>query len=153
MTAKHPPTGLQASELLSLSVLERLAVAREARLIFGVQAARRVWVAAQLPHVDRAATERLPSENMSQVERFLEGYTVADPASEVPSKILIDAYVNWCQSTGLPAPSRPSVGRFFVRCGLRRRKRSGTIYTGLRLIGASSSQHPNQPSLLEEFEV
>lgn len=152
-TLRSPPSDLDAVELRSLSLLERLAVAREARLIFGVQAARRVWVAAGLPEIERAANDRRNRESLEHFESFRKSCTVEDAASEVSARNLIEAYFNWCKASGFPTPARAAVGRLFAQCGLRRRKSGSTIYLGIRLAGDPSPRSMLQPSLLDEVDL
>lgn len=126
----------------------KLAIAREARIVFGLKMARKAWrLVGLLPELtDGMAEERSPSLLPSAVARicrsvleWLEARTEAVPGHRVMSQALYDDYLNWTKAEGVDRSevvTMTSFGRALTNCGVVSTKSEGgrIARVGLKLI-------------------
>lgn len=114
----------------------KLALVREAKALFGVSGARSVWLSLGLPLSQ--ATRQNPGPHkgsvIDQITAFLEECTVVDLQCEIRAVEMFGAYEAWQSRSPFPRLSLTMFGRTLSSVHVKRRKSSGIIYQGLRLM-------------------
>lgn len=105
-------------------------IIREARMLGGRDAARRLWRSSPLPPLD---THSKGKDTPDWVESFLSDSTEPAPGARLKAEALWTAYVAWCQPRGLEPITRAGLLRQLARHGLRRQKASCIYFLNLRL--------------------
>ena len=112
---------------------KKRALVTEARVTFGVAAARQLWIALGLPQISKRERSQGRDLALQAFDRFLRECTVSDDAAEVRSKDLHQRYMLWARSAGAPPLTATFFGKLAGRCGIPCRKSGTTIYIGLAL--------------------
>ncbi|MER8581722.1 hypothetical protein NKG95_24030 [Mesorhizobium sp. M1423] len=114
-------------------VQRKIALIGEARMLFGVRAARQMWADLGLPS---PATARRGSSS-GGVKEFLREATEPDMFVEVSFSQLYERYKEWAGHQGCPPASASAFGKRMAKESItvRRRSNGATIYCGLRMRG------------------
>ncbi len=112
------------------SVQCRVEMVREARKLFGLQAARRLWFGLGLPLPDggRSTTVVAP-----EIEEFVSTVLIQDPLSEIAAADAYKAFVTWASANHKSPRTLTAFGRVMQSTGVARRRSNGTKYVGYRL--------------------
>ncbi|MBM3928794.1 MAG: hypothetical protein FJ335_10095 [Sphingomonadales bacterium] len=127
----------------------KLAVAREARIVFGLKAARKAWRAlGLLPGLTDAIPEEVAPQYAvppaiaklhQSVLDWLEARTEAAPGHREGAQELYSDYVDWAKAEGMTAneiETLSAFGRTLSNCGIGSIRSSRIFRVGLRLIDA-----------------
>lgn len=125
----------------------KLAIAREARIVFGLKAARKAWrVIGLLPELtdsigDGSKPELLAIGTVAQLHRsiadWLDARTEAVAGHRVASQALYDDYLTWAKVEEIPPVeivSMTAFGRSLSNCGIGTIKSDRMYRVGLRLV-------------------
>ncbi|MGP9814417.1 hypothetical protein ACTZWT_23135 [Rhodopseudomonas sp. NSM] len=126
-------------DLIELFTRQRVTLLRECRLIFGTQAAAKLWRQFGLPAVDdEPATkpaQRAKRAYVDQVGRFLAASTLRRPGAQVQSSVLYAAYKSWSSSTGAELVLSQKMFSLIVSdLGFAKRCSSVMFFAGLALV-------------------
>lgn len=127
----------------------KLAIAREARIVFGLKQARRAWrLIGLLPELTDGVVEssgpglHLPRAIVQMhrsVTDWMEARTENDPGARVASMTLYNDYLDWAKAEEVPKAevvNQCAFGRALSNLGVAS-MRSGNVYRiGLRLVSA-----------------
>lgn len=144
-----PPSDSKAGSLRSAPVQLQLdfdaidskrALVTEARAVFGVSAARRLWADLGLPVTGPPRSKPTGSDRFAKAfDRFLAECTEPDDASEVRSGDLYRRYHQWAAAVGgAPPMTLVHFGKLARSRDIPRRKSHTTIYQGLSLRPGST---------------
>jgi hypothetical protein len=120
-------------EVLREPLAVRIALVEQARLTYGVDYARSLWIALGLPTVGRIATKQRKTLLTSHIERFIKECLDPDPLSEVRSEVAFAVYKAWAAGSGGAPVAPQSFGRLLKRAGIASRRSNNTIYCGVRI--------------------
>lgn len=123
----HDPS---MSGALNESIECRIKLVHEARELFGVQAARRLWFGLGLPYPDG---RRPAAHSASEIEEFVSTVLVRDQSAEIPAKAAYEAFSSWARANGRPVRTLTAFGLVMQSAGVARRHSGGTRYVGYRL--------------------
>jgi hypothetical protein len=105
-------------------------IIREARMLGGRDAARRLWRQSPLPPLDAA---RRGKDTPDWVDSFLSDCTEPAPGARLKAEAQWCAYLGWCQPRGLEPITRKGLLLQLARHGLNRQKASIVYFLNLRL--------------------
>ena len=119
----------------------RLQMVREARMAFGLSAARRAWRIVGLPEVsERIEHVVLPIGTVANLHRsigeWMTARTEASPGHREPSQTLYNDYVGWARAEGFPPGEIVNLtqfGRALTNCGIGSIKSDRVHRIGLKL--------------------
>lgn len=96
-------------------LLSAMKVVREARIIFGLEAARRAWLLVGLP--DLSPPQATIGRTSGSVKEWLVSRTVAAPGQREQAKILYGNYLDWCEVNGIAPAHQAMFGRALSSAG------------------------------------
>ncbi|GEM71006.1 hypothetical protein SAQ01S_07720 [Sphingomonas aquatilis NBRC 16722] len=119
----------------------RLQMVREARMAFGLSAARRAWRIVGLPELsERMEQVVLPIGTVANLHRsigeWMTARTEAAPGHREPSQTLYNDYIGWARAEGFPAGeivNLTAFGRALTNCGIGSIKSDRVHRIGLKL--------------------
>ncbi|WP_053000319.1 BRO-N domain-containing protein [Rhizorhabdus histidinilytica] len=114
-----------------------LQMVREARIVFGAAAARRIWALRGLPDLSAPEPPTLPAmihaEQYRPVGDWMRDRVTMCSASRVRSMELYGDYVDWCRRQGVEPLSQIAFSRYLTSCGIGRAHSEVSWRTGIRL--------------------
>ncbi|ALG75172.1 hypothetical protein VY88_27095 [Azospirillum thiophilum] len=119
--------GLEAIYRLWIDII------REARMLGGRDAARRLWRSSPLPPLDATKSKKKGDEPPDWVDSFLADCTEPAPGARLKVSAMWETYVAWCKPRGLEPMSQNGLMRQMTARGLRRQKTSCMYLVNLRL--------------------
>lgn len=125
----HSPA---AGGMGEIDLRTKLSLISETRQLFGLRAAKRLWLDLGLPQPPDRAHPRT-----CEAVAFLRATTEPDPLSEIPFAELYERYRIWAGDMGSAAIiSQVGFGKYLMRSGLVTARKSGsTVYAGIRWKG------------------
>jgi prophage antirepressor-like protein len=135
--APAPPP--EAVPVDALDFVERvragLQMVREARIIFGLSAARRAWTLAGLPDVSDDGTlvaQHLDAKVQTVAKWFAERVEIQTGTRESAARLYMD-YAKYCDEGGESPVNMTSFGRTMGDLGIEKMRSSNVFYVGVRL--------------------
>lgn len=125
----------------------KLAIAREARVVFGLKQARRAWrLIGLLPELTDGMVEARPELFVPKAVGLLnqsvcdwaEARTEAAPGNRISSMVLYNDYLDWGKSEGLSGHSLATLsgfGRTLSNLGVESIKSTHVYRLGIKLVG------------------
>ena len=128
------PTEVQP--IIGIPMSEKVAIVSEARKLFGVRTARRLWFTLGLPHPDDHAPSSSPSSRQEDVREFVAECLETDPEAKISAGDAYRVLCSWLLERGRPSMSRVAFGKGMASILVPRRRSNGTFYPGLRIAAS-----------------
>lgn len=133
--AEPPEVTATGNEAIGLSVDEKLGIVREARLTFGVTAAKGLWTRLGLPEPEMDGRSAVRKRAMQRhFQKFLAERANLSPAAMATASELHDAFNGWAARGNAPPCTKVMIGHLAKSAGIEKRKSCGNVvYLGVQL--------------------